>query len=1164
MRIKELQLFGFKSFPNKTTIKFSEGITAIIGPNGCGKTNILDALRWVLGEQSFSILRCNKNEELIFGGTAKYPPLGYTEVKLILENDCDLTNLGAEVEIKRKYFRSGESEYYINRNPCRLKDIQDIFLNSGTGTKAYSIFDLKQIREIISGGVKKMFDEAANLAKYRGRKNETMQKLALTESELLRLNDVIAERERYTRSLKRQARRLEVYERLREEEKKLKLVSLKTQYRTVKDEEEQSIAFLKNAAAKEEAALLEISQDENELERIRQQLRELRTKKENLTKELEDKRDRLQEQEKTIISKREHINYLNQEIERLRREIETLQKKMAGSNELAQGLEQEVKTKAQTHEIIKQELERIRSQVREEEEMLFNQQLQFEQEKNKLQGTTDKIITLRQKQIGELAQSQNLTESENKLKVEIENLAARICAIQSDIAQNEKRIGEIDDKLAEMRSSVSAQNSELERFNKELKDWAEQKRVRQEAISLLKQEIKLLRTTLGKEQKEIVKAKLGEDFLGSVQDFLMVRDGYERPVEAALYTILDFLVVKKCIEPTDFKSDARFGFLLAQENNFQFSIPNSQIRKSDGVLGQLKDFVEIKTGAPKLLQMFFHEFFLVENFPKAWELSKQFPQFSFVTADGIALFNQGMILIESQEQGKLRTEKKLVEKEEEKVRFENELANMINQIIAQEATIVDLKQELERMQGEILNLLSERSNLQAALSAKKNSSDEIKKELDWLKEDFAQTQARINKSKQNIDEVTQSLNELDDIEQPLKVIISSLEKEIVERQKQIKAKLEEASKVLFNLGKIGEELTLKRTELAYQIKETDLAQQRITELAETQKRVQAEMEKLTSEIESNERQIEENRRVIKLSCQAIDELTIDELSKAEEEIESTLKEKRDTLEIQRAELMKQRMKQFEKQKHREAIEQEAREFYQTDIAAVEIVPDEQVTERLKVISERVMNLGKVNPLAKDEFQREKAELDNYLSQRQDVLDARSNLEKTITEIEQHAKEQFLDTFRLVRERFRSIFTRLFIEGEADLSLLDQVNPLDSEIEITARPKGKMPKRLEHLSDGEKALLALSLLFAFYSVKPAPFCFFDEVDAPLDDVNVGRFADFLRELAAAGTQGVVITHNRLTIEKADVLLGVTTEEPGVSKVISVRLSDYKPEKNEVRF
>ncbi|MDH5185550.1 MAG: hypothetical protein OEW70_00620, partial [candidate division WOR-3 bacterium] len=530
----------------------------------------------------------------------------------------------------------------------------------------------------------------------------------------------------------------------------------------------------------------------------------------------------------------------------------------------------------------------------------------------------------------------------------------------------------------------------------------------------------------------------------------------------------------------------------------------------------------------------------------------------------IALFNQDMILIESQEQGKLRTEKKLVEKEEEKVRFENELANMINQIIAQEATIVDLKQELERMQGEILNLLSERSNLQAALSAKKNSSDEIKKELDWLKEDFAQTQARINKSKQNIDEVTQSLNELDDIEQPLKVIISSLEKEIVERQKQIKAKLEEASKVLFNLGKIGEELTLKRTELAYQIKETDLAQQRITELAETQKRVQAEMEKLTSEIESNERQIEENRRVIKLSCQAIDELTIDELSKAEEEIESTLKEKRDTLEIQRAELMKQRMKQFEKQKHREAIEQEAREFYQTDIAAVEIVPDEQVTERLKVISERVMNLGKVNPLAKDEFQREKAELDNYLSQRQDVLDARSNLEKTITEIEQHAKEQFLDTFRLVRERFRSIFTRLFIEGEADLSLLDQVNPLDSEIEITARPKGKMPKRLEHLSDGEKALLALSLLFAFYSVKPAPFCFFDEVDAPLDDVNVGRFADFLRELAAAGTQGVVITHNRLTIEKADVLLGVTTEEPGVSKVISVRLSDYKPEKNEVRF
>ena len=1166
MRIKELQIFGFKSFPNKTTVKFSEGITAIIGPNGCGKTNILDALRWVLGEQSFSILRCTKNEELIFAGTAKYPPLGYTEVKLILENNGDLPNLGSEIEIKRKYFRSGESEYYINRSPCRLKDIQDVFFNSGTGSKAYSIFDIKQMREIIGGGTKKMFEEASNLARYRERKNETLNKLALTESELLRLNDVIAERERYTRSLKRQARRLEVYERLRDEEKKVKLVSLKTQYLIVREEEEQAEEFLKNAAGKEETALLEISRAESELEKTRQQLREVRFKKESLGQELEAKRAALQEQEKSIIAKQERINYLKQQVERLQKETGTSQSTLTQGKAQTDNLASEVKTKEQEHESVQQILEAIRSEVRKEEELLFNQQVQYEQEKNKLQSTSAEIIALRQKEIGETAQFQNLVESQNKLKVEIENLEKRLGSIQSAIAQNETRITEIDKKLAEMKSTVSAKNFEREGLDKELKDSIERKRVKQEEVSLLKQEIQLLKNTLGQEQKEIVKAKLGESFLGSVQEFLQVKHGYERSVESALYSILDFLIVKNQINPSDFKSDARFGFLLAQDTDSKIQHPKFEIQSSEAIYGQLKDFVEIKSNVPQLLQILLNEFILVENFTVAWELSKEYPQLSFVTKDGIALFKQGLIVVESPSHGKLTIEKKLRKKEDDKLSFENDLETATNQITAQETAINNLNKDLEQTQGEIFNLISERSILHASQSAEQKSIDELKKELVWLKNDLNHTKTRIREAEQRITGLSQNLNALESIEQPAKGTFSSLEKTIVDRQKQIKEKLEEASKVLFNLGKIGEELTAKRAALSYQIKETDLARQRITELIEMQKSTQAEVDNSSAEIQTVEKQIEDNRIMIKLSHQTITELTTDSLGKDEERIETTLKEKRGILETDRVQLMEQRMKQFEIQKQREAIEREAQEFYQTDITAVEIVSDEQAAERLKMISERLMNLGKVNPLAKEEYQREKTELDNYHAQRQDVLDARTNLQKTMTEIEQHAKDQFLDTFRLVRERFRSIFTRLFIEGEADLVLQDEINPLDSEIEIIARPKGKMPKRLEHLSDGEKALLALSLLFAFYAVKSAPFCFFDEVDAPLDDVNVGRFANFLRELAATGTQGVIITHNRMTIEKADVLLGVTTEEPGVSKVISVRLTDFKPEKekNEVRF
>jgi chromosome segregation protein len=1166
MRLKELQIYGFKSFPNKTTVKFSDGITAIIGPNGCGKTNILDALRWVLGEQSFSILRCNKNEELIFGGTAKYPPLGYTEVKLVLENNGDIPNLGSEIEVKRKYFRSGESEYYINRNTCRLKDIQDIFLSSRASTKAYSIFDLKQMREIISGGAKKMFEEAANLAKYRERKNETFNKLALTETELLRLNDVIAERERYTRSLKRQARRLEVYERLREEEKKVKLVALKTQYQMAKNEEEQAEVFLKNATAKEEAVLSEISHAEGELEQLRQQLREARTKKENLTKELEEKRDRLQEQEKSTISKREHINYLKQEIERLYKESEKLQEKIEAGKEKTSQLEDEIKAKQSSHDLTQQELERIRSEVRKEETVLFNEQQKHEQEKGKLQLTSEQIISLRQKQIGEVAQSQNLTEAENKLKAEIGNLETRIKTLATSIGQKENRIKEIDDKLAEMKTVVGAKNGEREKFNTESKDLVERKRLKQESIALVKQEIQLFKTTLGQAPKEIVKAKLDEGFLGSIREFLKVKDGYERSVESALYAILDFLVVKNQIELTELKADFRLGFLLASDENFKLTSENSEKPESEAIKGRLNDFVEIKPGSPKLLQKLLNEFFLVDNFSQACELSKKYPKFSFVTADGIALFNQDLIVMESQTQGRLSIEKKLVDKETEKTQLDNELGIFSEKIANLEMKITEINQAIEQTQAQILNLISERSNLQAGLNAEKNSTDELRKEMVWLKNDLSQTQTRLQEREQQIAGITKNLEELVSVEQPSKGAISSLDKAILERQKQIKVKLEEASKVLFNLGKMGEELSIKRAELAYQIKDNETAQSRIEEIDELQKNMQKEVEFLTNEIQATEQQIEGNRAIIKLSHQTIDDLTIDNLAKTEENIETTLREKRNISERDRAELMEKRMRQFEIQKQREAIEHEAREFYETDIATVEVVPDKQVADRLKMISERLTNLGKVNPLAKEEYQSEKAELDKYLVQRQDVLDARNNLQKTISEIEQHAKDQFLNTFRLVRERFRSIFTRLFIEGEADLNLQDEANPLDSEIEIIARPKGKIPKRLEHLSDGEKALLALSLLFAFYAVKPAPFCFFDEVDAPLDDVNVVRFADFLRELAAAGTQGVVITHNRMTIEKADVLLGVTTEEPGVSKVISVRLTDYKSEKekDEVRF
>uniref|UniRef100_A0A7C6EDD0 Chromosome partition protein Smc n=1 Tax=candidate division WOR-3 bacterium TaxID=2052148 RepID=A0A7C6EDD0_UNCW3 len=1158
MRLKELQIFGFKSFPNKTTIKFSDGITAIIGPNGCGKTNILDALRWVLGEQSFSILRCNKNEELIFAGTAKHPPLGYTEVKLILENNGDLPNFGSEIEIKRKYFRSGASEFYINRNPCRLKDIQELFFNSGTGSKAYSIFDLPRMREIIAGGTRRMFEEVANLARYRERKNETLNKLTLTESELLRLNDVIAERKRYTKSLRRQARRLEVYERLRQEEKKLKLVSLKTQYLVALKSEINATASLKEATAQEEKVLLEITQAEKELEKIREQLRQARNQKEALTLELDAKRQSLQEQEKLLIAKRERINYLQLELKKLQTETKAIVAKITETKQAQEFLAKAIKEKEANQTITHTHLENIRRAIRDEEGILFNQQVELEQAKTNLQSITDKVALLRQKEFEVTAQWQNRLEAQVHLKAEMENLNSKILALKSAITQNENRIATIDQQLSEMKKAQRENNLTKENISNNLSQLQQRCQSKKEVLASLKQEIHSLKIASGQEQREIVQTKLGEDFLGACAEFLTVKEGYELPVEACLYAVLDFLVVKDRNEPLDFHSllptapwGTTFGFLIRSINRE----PTTDHAKRIPSNGQrITDFVEIKPNAPQLLAKILNDFILVENFNTAWELSRKNPQFSFVTKDGIALFADGLIVIEGK--GRLTIEKKLKEKFAVKTNLENDLATLNHQIQTYEATLTQLDQEFKHRQDEILNLLAERSKLVANLTVSQNALAETKQELDWLNGELSQTQAHLVTADKQASEIKKELNSLISLAEDTKTSINQLEQAIAERQKSIKEKLRTASEVLADFGKTSEALTALKTAFDYKTQELQAEAKRMTELAETEKALGGEIENLVKAAMVLEQEIETNKTAMNALRKSAEGRiqAVFALAKEEEALQNLLKEKRSELEAVRTQVLQERMKQFEMQKQREVIEREAQESYATDIATVEIMPDEQVSDRLKIIAERILSLGKVNPLAKDEYEREKAELDKYLTQRQDVLSARDNLQKTIIEIENHAKDQFLQTFGLVRERFRSIFTRLFIEGEADLILASEANPLESEIEIIARPKGKMPKRLEHLSDGEKALLALSLLFAFYSVKPAPFCFFDEVDAPLDDVNVGRFADFLRELAQSGTQAVVITHNRMTIEKADVLLGVTTEEPGVSKVISVRLSD----------
>ncbi len=988
MRLKELHLLGFKSFPDKTVIKFSEGITAILGPNGCGKTNILDALRWVLGEQSLSLLRCTKNEELIFAGTKTRPLVNFCEVKLILENNDPNSPFGSEIEIKRRYFRSGESEYYLNRNPCRLRDIEEIFF--ATGSKAYALFSLADIRRIIHGEVRQFFAEAANLKKYEENKRETLNKLDLAERDLTRLEDIIRERQRIVRSLARQKRRLQVYENLRQEEKRLKLIELKIKREAAEKKREILTAELSTRLAEEAELIKAIEKDERELDRLKEEIKNQEREQASAATEMLRLKEELELVEKERIKYQERLSFLK-----------TAQEKLISAKEA-----------------IPNQIKEIEKILKEKEEKILKE-----------------------------------TEAEAAIKKKLEVWQKELKEIGEEIAQKERAKEEEEKKRAASFDAIIQIQSEIFEKEQELARWESQS----------SGEI-----TSGEEDlRPIVEP---DNLLGEVKVFLEWEAGYEKAIKAALFPYYSFFVLR-CDHITPHPPLRDVGFIMKgtePQEDRGWTYP-------EGLL-PLRQVCRPKEGCPDLIRSILRETFLVSDYEKAREMRKDFPQFSFVTKEGILLKREGVIFLS----------------------------------------------------GEKRDWVESEAETPSSLLSRKKDQEEIiaqakKKRAEWK---------RIKKEREER--------------------IAQLEKEI--------SSLKELEKERFNLSSnLLSEMTKRREEKKILLTEVQFLNEEKTKIYQKEEAIKQELEEIAREMEvikegwrlSEERQ--NSLRMVVTEKESVSSKSgLEENKKKREELEEALRQKRKELAIKQQEIQDKRLAEYALKKETEDIEREARLRFGMEISPeIEII--EGVEERLKEIEAKILNIGKVNPMAGEEYEREKEELNKFLQERQDCLTARVDLQKIIQELDTRLQEDFMATFEKVRVAFRDIFARLFQGGEADLLLAQPENPLASEIIIVAKPQGKNPKRLEQLSDGEKALLSLSLLFAFYQVKPAPFSFLDEIDAPLDDANVERFTAFLKEISK-NTQVVIITHNRLTLEKVDVLLGVTSEEPGVSKIITIRLKD----------
>ncbi|MEO0088209.1 MAG: AAA family ATPase [candidate division WOR-3 bacterium] len=1061
MRIKELSIFGFKSFPEKVRILFPKGITAILGPNGCGKTNIFDAFRWVLGEQSLTLLRCSKTEELIFSGTKEIPPLNYCEVKLIIENEGEWQEYGNEIEIKRCYYRSGESEYFINRQPCRLKDIEALF--GKVGSYVYSIFDIAQMRRIIQGEVKELFFEVANLKEYFENRKEIDKKLINLNQELENLEIIIKEKQRIVRNLQRQVRIFNEYLQLKEKEKeyqqKLLIKEIKNQEEKREKLKKEISEYLEKISQKEK----EIEILSEEINKNQRQITELKDQQENIHHIYQNLLNELNSLEKEKIIYEERINFLSKELTERENQKENLLS-------WQKNLTEEIK-------LLKEDLIKINF----EKEALETKIKEFQKE---IQEKEAKI-----------------TEIEKEIKILWETLKENFEKNKKEetfLFQINQEINKIDEELRERKK-------EIKELETELKEIEEKIVKKEELIAELKEKYLFFIEKEKREKRELIKEQLGENFLGTLAEFLEIEPGYEILVDKLLKGYLNFYLIKNLSfllenNSLDFINHINSGFIsLSSEKNCKNL---TSLGKKSPI--PLKNFVKFKENCPSFIKEKIIECYLVDNLTEACYFYLKNPNFTYITKKEEILTKEGVIDLQKIKNWEVPPTELL------KIYWEIYHLNNLSEIYNQKKkAILQLEEEIK----EKINKLNSFSN----------QREEIKEKINKIKEEEIYLREQLKNKEENLNFLKQEFKSKNEALQMLINELFKLKENCYQKEQKVYEKEIEEEKVKKELEILIEKVKRIKEEFLEGEKKKKELLNRISQLQKEILTVEKQLPEKTinlllSEIQEKNKKINEYQKEISLikdnltNCQIV-------LAGIEKELEINMNN----------------LKEFNSS------------FSWEEIATSSI----DYEKELENIRKKILEIGNVNPLATEDYNYEKNELLKLLEQKKDILKGITNLKKTAEELERKAKEIFYNVFQKVREGFKKTFIEIFTEGEADIILSQPENPFDSSVIITAKPKGKNPKRLEHLSDGEKALLALSLLFSFYRIKRTPFLFLDEVDAPLDDINVRRFVKFLKELSKE-TQIIIITHNRLTLENADVLLGVTNPQPGVSKVYTIKV------------
>ena len=1168
MRLKSLEIKGFKSFADKTIVNFDENITGIVGPNGCGKSNIVDSIRWVIGEQKISHLRSENLESLVFNGSKSRSASGLAEVSLTFDNTRNLLPTEfSTITITRKFYKNGESEYRLNDVQCRLKDIQNLFMDTGVSTDSYAIIELGMVDDLIKdkdNSRRRMLEQAAGISIYKTRKKEAKLKLDATEQDLARIEDLLFEINNQLKTLENQAKKAEKY------------------YEIKKDYRELSIELAKAALEGFNITFKDLNeQQEREIDKKIALEAEIAAEEANL----EQEKLGFIEKEKELHSMQQSFNELVQQVRSKENDKNLLSQRLEHLKERAAGLEHFLERAGGQITGIEESISFTQQQIGDEENVLKQLLNQLEQ----LRGEVDvkrTVVDEKRSSLNDLRGSfqqvqRSQFDAEKKVAVadtSIQNLQRTIQQLEDERKVRDEQIKSLEIERTEKQKNIEVKKVDLEQLQHHHNNTKEQ-------ILRTQEELEKLRGRLAEETRKLDSRKNEYDLLKSLidsmegypesvkflhnnkgwnhnapilSDIIYVKEEYRAAVENVLEPYLNYYVVNnlgeglQAVHLLDDNKKGKANFFLLDK--VQQAVVLTPDHKPPGTIPAL-DVIEVDEQYQKLAEQLLGAVFIADS-EEALVHSNGFTileKHGKYVKGSFTLTGGSVGLFEGKKIGRVKNLEKLQEEIQAQQVVVNEFTAQIqarhNEVIAynedlRENVIKETEREIQQLNNQLFSVQNRLENLTHAQAQSESRLQDLNNQLD-------QTQSSIEDVR---GELTSLSNQLQDYSSKLKTAeeeYQSFELSYNEINTQYNAHNLNVTREQSKINSLKQELQFKTNQL------NDLNQQvqnntkqlsettsNIEQLSHDLKNVEDSLYELMQRKENEQQTLNEadqayyNIRNV-LSAK---ESELRHKTKEKEHLEHLVSEMKDKLNELKLQLagMKERLN-VEFRINLEDILDEPR---------TGTVPVEELQEKADRMKKRLENLGEVNPTAIEAFEEMKKRYDFIVEQKDDLVNAKQSLIQTIAEVETTANQKFLETFNNVRDNFQKVFKTLFTEDDqCDLVLENPDNLAETGIDIIAKPKGKRPSSINQLSGGERTLTATALLFAIYLIKPAPFCILDEVDAPLDDANVGKFTNMIREFSE-NSQFIIVTHNKTTMSTVDVIYGVTMQEPGVSKLVSV--------------